>query len=59
MAVEAGKPVGAVVGDAAPEVAARIDHVSLVDAYGGQRAMNEPLWCIERAAATLLERLTC
>ena len=58
LAMAAGKPVGAVVGDAAPEVAARIDHVSLVDAYGEERAMNEPLWCIERAAATLLERLT-
>ncbi len=57
-AAAAGKPVGAVVGDAAPEAAARIEHVTLVDAYGEERAMNEPLWCIERAAATLLERLT-
>ncbi|MGZ4769501.1 MAG: glycerate kinase, partial [Ilumatobacteraceae bacterium] len=53
----AGKPVAAIVGDAAPEVAARIEHISLVDAYGEERAMSEPLWCIERAAATLLERL--
>ena len=58
LAVEAGKPVGAVVGDAAPDVATRIEHVSLIDDYGMERAMNEPLWCIERAAATLLERLT-
>ena len=58
LAVEAGKPVGAIVGDAATEVTARIDHVSLVEAYGMEKAMNEPLWCIERAAATLLERLT-
>ena len=56
-ALAAGKPVGALVGDAAPEVAARIEHVSLVDAYGEARAMNEPLWCIQQAAATLLERL--
>ena len=58
MAVAAAKPVGAIVGDAAPEAASRIDHISLVDDYGNERAMNEPLWCIERAAATLLQRLT-
>jgi glycerate kinase len=58
MATDAGKPVGAIVGDASPEAASRIEHVSLIDLYGNERAMNEPLWCIERAAATLLQRLT-
>jgi len=58
MAAEAGKPVGAIVGDAAPEVASRIEHISLVDDYGNDKAMNESLWCIERAAATMLQRLT-
>jgi len=58
MAAEAGKPVGAIVGDAAPEVASRIEHISLVDDYGNDKAMNEPLWRIERAAATMLQRLT-
>ena len=58
MAAAAGKPVGAIVGDAAPEVASRIEHISLVDDYGNDKAMNEPLWCIERAAATMLQRLT-
>ncbi|HZY07852.1 MAG TPA: glycerate kinase [Ilumatobacteraceae bacterium] len=58
MAAEAGKPVGAIVGDAAPEVASRIEHISLVDDYGNDKAMNEPLWCIERAAAAMLQRLT-
>jgi glycerate kinase len=58
MATAAGKPVGAIVGDAAPEVASRIEHISLVDDYGNDKAMNEPLWCIERAAATMLQRLT-
>ncbi|MBK5334056.1 MAG: hypothetical protein JJD93_18915, partial [Ilumatobacteraceae bacterium] len=58
VAIAAGKPVGAIVGDAAPEAATRIDHISMVDAYGDERAMNEPLWCIERAAAALLQRLT-
>jgi glycerate kinase len=58
MAGEADKPVGAIVGDAAPEAATHIDHVNLTDEYGAEKAMNEPLWCIERAAATLLQRLT-
>ena len=58
MAAAAGKPVGAIVGDAAPEVASRIEHISLVDEFGNDKAMNEPLWCIERAAATMLQRLT-
>jgi hypothetical protein len=39
-------------------VASRIEHISLVDDYGNDKAMNEPLWCIERAAATMLQRLT-
>jgi glycerate kinase len=56
-ALAADKQVGAIVGDATPEVASRIEHVSLVDAYGEARAMNEPLACIQLATATLLERL--
>ena len=52
-----GTPVGAVVGDAAPEVADRIAHVALAAEYGLDRAMKEPLWCVEHAAATLLRRL--
>ena len=58
LAVAARKPVGAVVGDATPEVATRIEHVGLVETYGPDRPMREPLWCIEHAAATLLRRLT-
>jgi glycerate kinase len=50
----AGKPVAAIVGDCAPEVAGRIRHRSLAQEFGIDRAMNEPLWCIERAAAGLL-----
>ncbi len=53
----AGKRIGAIVGDAADEARPRIDHITLVDEYGLERAMSEPLWCIEHAAATLLERL--
>jgi glycerate kinase len=57
LAVAAATPVGAVVGDVAPEVAERIEHVALAAEYGVQRAMGEPMWCIEHAAATLLARL--
>jgi hypothetical protein len=32
----------------------RIRHRSLVRDYGEERALREPLWCIEHAAATLL-----
>ena len=57
LAVAAGKAVGAVVGDVAPDVADRIEHIALAAEYGLDRAMKEPLWCIERAAAVLIERL--
>ena len=47
-------PAGAVVGDADPAVARRIPHRSLVALFGNDKAMNEPLWCIERAAMELI-----
>jgi glycerate kinase len=50
----AGTPVAAIVGDSAPEVAHRIRHRSLVRDFGEERAMAEPLWCIEHAALELL-----
>jgi glycerate kinase len=58
LAASADKPIGAVVGSAARGAADRIAHVSLVDLFGRERAMSEPLWCVERAAAELLGRLT-
>jgi glycerate kinase len=51
----AGKPVAAIVGDSAPEVTGRIRHRSLAQEFGIERAMNEPLWCIEHAATALLQ----
>lgn len=54
MCEAAERPVAAVVGDVAPEVAGRIRHRSLAAEYGLERAMREPLWCIEQAAAGLL-----
>lgn len=53
----AGRPVAAIVGDAAPEVAARIRHRSLVADHGDERAMREPLWCIEYSASSLLREM--
>jgi glycerate kinase len=50
----AGKPVAAIVGDSDEALAARIEHVSLTREFGLDRAMREPLWCIEQAAARLL-----
>lgn len=47
-------PAGAVVGDADPAFARRIPHRSLVALFGNDKAMNEPLWCIERAAMELI-----
>jgi len=50
----AGKPLAAIVGDSDPELSERIEHVSLARTFGLEKAMNEPLWCIERAAVELL-----
>lgn len=52
-----GLPVGAVVGDADDDVADRIEHVSLVAEFGLERAMREPMHCIEAAAMALIPRL--
>lgn len=53
-----GKPVGAVVGDADDDVADRLPFESLVQRFGLERAMAEPMWCIEHAARALIERMT-
>ncbi len=53
-----GRPVGAVVGDADDDVADRLPFVSLAQRFGLERAMAEPMWCIEHAAAELIARMT-
>jgi glycerate kinase len=53
-----GRPVGAVVGDADDDVADRLPFVSLVQRFGLERAMAEPMWCIEHAAAEMIARMT-
>ncbi len=54
MAISYGVAVAAIVGIVDPNVIERVRHVSLEQMFGLERAVKEPLWCIERAAATLL-----
>ncbi len=58
LCAEAGRDVAAIVGDAAPEVHERIRHASLTHLFGRERALREPLWCIEHAATQLLSGAT-
>lgn len=53
-----GIPVGAVVGDADDDVLDRLPVVRLVERFGLERAMAEPMWCIEHAARELIESMT-
>ena len=57
MAQRAQRPVTAIVGDVDPDVADRIEHVSLVAAFGRDKAMAETQMCIEQAALQLLRTL--
>ena len=54
LAVRAGRPIAAIVGDADPDVQHRIEHVALVATFGRERAMTETQICIEEAALQLL-----
>ena len=54
MCAAVDRPVAAIVGDAAPEVEDRIRHRSIARDHGMERALREPLWCIEHSAAALL-----
>lgn len=53
----AGVPVGAVVGDVDDDVADRLPVVSLVARFGIERAMAEPMWCVEQATTELIEEI--
>ena len=52
-----GRRVAAIVGDSASEVRDRIEHRSIARDHGLDRAMTEPLWCIEHSALELLRSL--
>lgn len=65
LARTAGIPVGVICGRVDPSARdadefAHIDAglLSLTDLYGDERPMNEPLWCVERAALDLLKGFT-
>jgi len=51
-------PVGAVVGDADDDVLGRLPTVRLVEMFGLELALAEPLRCIEEAAKRLIEQMT-
>jgi glycerate kinase len=52
-----GRRVAAVVGDSAESVRNRIEHRSIARDHTLERAMREPLWCIEHSAGELLRTL--
>ena len=58
MCLRTDRPVAAIVGDVLPEVANQIRHRSLVADHGSERALREPLWCIEHSARALLREWT-
>jgi glycerate 2-kinase len=49
--------VAAIVGIADNEVRDRLPMSVLADEFGEERALREPLWCVERAAGGLLRRM--
>ena len=54
VAEEYGVPIAAIVGIADADVIDRIPTWAIADRFGEQRALREPLWCVERIAAELL-----
>lgn len=54
LAESSGVRVAAIVGVADAEVSGRIPTWSLVARFGEERAVREPLWCVERIAADVL-----
>jgi glycerate kinase len=54
LASELGVPVVAVAGEVFDEVNGRVEAISLIERFGPDRAMAEPLACIEEVVAELL-----
>jgi glycerate 2-kinase len=57
LAAEAGVPVVAIAGEVFPEVNDRLNTFSLVERFGRERAMSDPLTCIAEAVTALLSEL--
>ncbi len=55
IAAEAGVDVAVLVGIADDGVRDRLPTWTLVERFGEERALREPLWCIERVAGALLD----
>lgn len=51
---QAGVPVAAIVGVVDDDVRERIPTWSIAERFGEERALREPLWCVERIAADVL-----
>jgi len=56
LAREAGVPVLAVVGETFDDVEHRVDTISLIDRFGSDRSMNDPITCIEEAVTEWLTK---
>jgi glycerate kinase len=56
LAHEHGIPVAAIVGIADGDVSERIPTWTLSERFGEERALREPLWCVEQIAADVLAR---
>lgn len=54
LAVERKIPIAAICGDIHPDVQSRINSISLVETFGRDEAMSQPLTCIEQAALQIL-----
>ena len=57
LAEQYGVPVAAIVGIADEDVSGRIPTYALADMFGLERALREPLWCVEHATAQVLTDL--
>lgn len=55
IAADESVPVAAIVGIVDDEVRGRIPTWAIADEYGEERAVREPLWCIERTAGTVVD----
>ena len=54
LAEERKIPIAAICGDIHPDVQSRINSISLVETFGRDEAMSQPLTCIEQAALQIL-----
>lgn len=54
LADEFGIPIAAIVGIADADARQRIPTWAIADRFGEERALREPLWCVEQIAAELL-----